>query len=64
MLRQCTGLRFVLAEGIKIGHNHSFVSSALSKIDYIITDNTATEDALTESREKKVKIIQVDVATT
>lgn len=63
MLRQCTGPRFVMAEGIKIGHNHSFVSSAISKIDYVITDTTASEEALNQLRDKKVKIIQVVVET-
>ena len=61
MLRQCTGLRFVLADGTKIGHNHSFVSSAISKIDYIITDQSAPQEAVTQLKEKGVKVISVNV---
>ena len=61
MLRQCTGTRFVLGEGAKIGHNHSFVSSAISKIDYIITDQSAPEDAVIALKEKGVKVVIVNV---
>ncbi len=61
MLRQCTGTTFVLAEGIKVGHNHSFVSSAIRKIDYIITDQSAPEDAIAQLKDKGVKIISVNV---
>jgi len=61
MLRQCTGTTFVLAEGSKIGHNHSFVSSAISKIDYIVTDQSAPEEAIVQLKDKGVKIITVNV---
>ena len=63
MLRQCTGPRFVLAESAKVGHNHSFVSSSINKIDYLITDNAASKEHLDQLRENNVKIIQVDVET-
>jgi len=61
MLRQCTGPRFVLADGTKIGHNHSFVSSAITKIDYIITDQSAPSEAVEQLKEKGVKVISVNV---
>jgi DeoR family transcriptional regulator, fructose operon transcriptional repressor len=61
MLRQCTGPRFVLADSTKVGHNHSFVSSSINKIDYLITDNAASEEYLVQLRDKNVKIIQVEV---
>lgn len=61
MLRQCTGPRFVLAEGSKIGHNHSFVSSAINKIDYVVTDTSAPEEAVNQLKDKGVKIITVHV---
>lgn len=61
MLRQCTGPRFVLAEGSKIGHNHSFVSSAINKIDYVVTDSSAPEEAVNQLKDKGVKIISVHV---
>ena len=63
MLRQCTGPRFVLADGTKIGHNHSFVSSAISKIDYVITDQSAPLEAIELLKDKGVKIITVNVET-
>ena len=61
MLRQCTGKRFVLAEGIKIGHNHSFVSSAIAKIDFIITDQSAPNEAIESLEDKGVKVVVVNV---
>lgn len=59
MFQQCTGLRFVLAESTKIGHNHSFVSSAISQVDFLITDNGANPEATQKLRDKGVKIVQV-----
>jgi len=59
MFQQCTGLRFVLAESTKIGHNHSFVSSAISQVDFLITDNGANPEATQKLRDKGVKIVHV-----
>ncbi|HET6785152.1 MAG TPA: DeoR/GlpR family DNA-binding transcription regulator [Erysipelotrichaceae bacterium] len=60
MLRQCTGTSFVLADSTKVGHNHSFVSSELNKIDYLITDNNANKSDCEAIKEKGVKIITIN----
>ncbi len=57
MFRQCTGTSFVLADSTKVGRNHSFVSSALNKIDYLITDDNANKEECDLIMEKGVKII-------
>ena len=59
MLRQCTGTSFVLADSSKVGHNHSFVSSELNKIDYLITDDHASKEHCESIKEKGVKIITI-----
>jgi DeoR/GlpR family transcriptional regulator of sugar metabolism len=59
MLRQCTGTAFVLADSTKVGHNHSFVSSELNKIDYLITDSNANKSDCEAIKEKGVKIITI-----
>lgn len=59
MFRQCTGTSFVLAESSKVGHNHSFVSSALNKIDILITDDHANHEACESIHEKGVKVIKI-----
>lgn len=60
MLKQCTGPRFVLAESSKVGHNHSFVSSSLERINYLITDQAANKEELDEIREHKVEVITIN----
>ena len=59
MLRQCTGTSFVLADSTKVGQNHSFVSSELNKIDYLITDDYASKEHIESIKEKGVKIITI-----
>jgi DeoR/GlpR family transcriptional regulator of sugar metabolism len=48
-----------LADSTKIGHNHSFVSSAISQVDFLITDNGVNPEATQKLRDKGVKIVQV-----
>lgn len=59
MLRQCTGTAFVLSDSSKVGFNHSFVSSALNKIDYLITDDAANKLECELIKGKGVKIITI-----
>jgi DeoR family transcriptional regulator, fructose operon transcriptional repressor len=59
MLRQCTGTSYVLADSTKVGHNHSFVSSTLDKINYLITDDQATKEECDNIKDKGVKIITI-----
>lgn len=59
MLRQCTGTSYVLADSTKVGHNHSFVSSTLNKINYLITDDQATKEECDFIKDKGVKIIMI-----
>ena len=59
MLKQCTGTRFVLADSTKIGHNHSFVSNTLSRVDILITDDMADEEECKAIEEKNVRILKV-----
>ncbi len=44
MLRQTIGARYVIAESSKVGHNSSFVSSDLNKINYLITDQDVDKE--------------------
>lgn len=50
---------FVLADHTKIGSNSSFTSCAIEKIQYLITDEKAPEQALNAIREKGVQVYQV-----
>jgi len=59
MLKQCTGPRFVLAESTKVGHNHSFVSSSLERINVLITDQEANKDELDQIRSHDVEVITI-----
>jgi len=59
MLRQSTGTRFVLADSTKIGHNHSFVSNTLNRVDILITDTLADEAECEAIAEKNVRILKV-----
>lgn len=59
MLRQCTGTAFVLTDSTKVGHNHSFVSSELNKVHYLITDDAASKDECERIKEKGVKVITI-----
>ncbi|MSS37229.1 DeoR/GlpR family DNA-binding transcription regulator [Clostridium porci] len=50
---------FVLADHTKIGRNSSFTSCPIEKIQYLITDEKAPQDALNAIREKGVRVYQV-----
>jgi len=59
MLKQCTGQSYVLADSTKVGHNHSFVSSSLRKINTLITDEHARKIECELIEAKGVTIIKV-----
>lgn len=59
MLKQSTGTCFVLADSTKIGHNHSFVSNTLKRVDVLITDTLADEYECEAIAEKNVRILKV-----
>jgi len=59
MLKQSTGTCFVLADSTKIGHNHSFVSNTLKRVDILITDTLADEYECEAIAEKDVRIVKV-----
>ena len=50
---------YVLADHTKIGSNSSFTSCPIEKIQYLITDEKAPDDALNAIREKGVRVYQV-----
>jgi DeoR family transcriptional regulator, fructose operon transcriptional repressor len=59
MLKNCMGPRFVLADGSKVGHDHSFVSSSLERVNYFITDDTADQEELNQYRAQDLEVIVV-----
>jgi DeoR family transcriptional regulator, fructose operon transcriptional repressor len=60
MLRQTIGTRYVIAESSKVGHNSSFVSSALNKINYLITDQDVDKDEAELLRSHGLNIITIN----
>lgn len=58
MINQCTGQRYVLAEGTKIGNNSNFVSSSLDKINVLITDETANIEQCTGLTDAGIRVIK------
>lgn len=59
MLKQSTGMRFVLADSTKVGHNHSFVSNSLSRVDILITDTMVNPEECKAIEEKNVRVLKV-----
>jgi len=59
MIDHTAGEVFLLADHTKIGNNSSFISCPIEKIQYLITDEKAPEEALTHIREKGVTVYQV-----
>ena len=60
MLKRCSGEKIVVAEGSKIGVTHSFYSSGVDDITHLITDSSASEQALTELRRAGVIVELAD----
>ncbi|MDC7286371.1 DeoR/GlpR family DNA-binding transcription regulator [Blautia schinkii] len=60
MLERCTGAKIVVAEGSKIGVSHSFYSGSIEDITCLITDSSASEEALKEIRDRGVNVILTD----
>lgn len=59
MINHATQDVYLLADHTKIGSNSSFISCPIEKINYLITDEKAPEDALEMIREKGVQVYQV-----
>lgn len=57
MIQRCTGQTFLLADHTKIGHDHSFISGAIDSFDFLITDQLADIEMLTEIEHKGVKTV-------
>lgn len=51
---------FILADSSKIGRQHSFISSDLSKVTHLITDSNADKEYIKHYKEANIKVIEVD----
>jgi DeoR family transcriptional regulator, fructose operon transcriptional repressor len=60
MLRQTIGTRFVIAESSKVGHNSSFVSSALNKIHTLITDQDANKEEIEMMKDYGLNVVMIN----
>lgn len=60
MLRQTMGSRYVIAESNKVGHNSSFVSSALNKINYLITDQDVDKEEVELLSSNGLTVIKIN----
>lgn len=59
MLKRCIGQKIVVAEGSKIGINHSFYSGKIKDITHLITDSTASPTYLQELRDRGIHVIVI-----
>lgn len=60
MLRRCTGMRVVVAEGSKIGKQFNFVSGQIQDITHLITTRDADPNELERIRACGVEVIFAD----
>ncbi len=60
MLKRVTGPKIIVADGSKVGHNNSFISGAIGKIDILITDSSADKECVNKIRNNGVRVIIVD----
>jgi len=60
MLRRCSGLKIVVADGSKIGAERNFLSGNISDVSCLITDSTADSDELDRLRTKGLDIIVIN----
>ncbi|MFA5471419.1 MAG: DeoR/GlpR family DNA-binding transcription regulator [Acholeplasmataceae bacterium] len=61
MLKNTTGLKFVLADVNKVGKTHSFLSGSISDLDYLITDTTSVKEEVEKLRKVGLKVLQVPI---
>jgi len=61
MLKNTTGLKFVLADKNKVGRVNSFLSGSISELDYLITDIFAPDLEVKSLRANGLKVIQVPI---
>jgi DeoR family transcriptional regulator, fructose operon transcriptional repressor len=61
MLKNTTGLKFVLADINKVGKTHSFLSGSIEELDYLITDTTANKEEVEKLRKGGLKVLQVPI---
>lgn len=60
ILERTRGPRVIIAEGYKIGRENNFMTSDLSLMTHLITDNTASHEAVKVLSEKGIEITIVD----
>lgn len=60
ILERTNGPRVILAEGHKVGKENNFVTSDIALITHLITDRTASKEALSLIRQKGINVIVVD----
>jgi len=61
MLKNTTGLKFVLADCDKVGKTSSFLSGPINDINYLITDINADDEQTDALREIGLKVIKVPI---
>jgi len=59
MISRCSGNVFVLADYTKINQKHSFTTSSLSNIDYLITDINASDDDINDLESSGLEVIRL-----
>jgi DeoR/GlpR family transcriptional regulator of sugar metabolism len=60
MLKKCNGPTIILTDSSKVGKNHNFLISDISKISYLITDSDADAREIELIKAKGVEVITVD----
>ncbi len=60
MISRCSGSVFVLADYTKINQHHSFNSSPLSNISYLITDINASDEDISELESPDLEVIRLN----
>lgn len=59
MIKRCNGEIFLLADHTKIGNVHQFIVTDIHAFSYIITDNHAPEEYVSEIRQEGVRVIDL-----
>lgn len=60
MISMCSGLVVIVAEGIKIGRSHSFISCGIDKINILITDTSADPREISRLEDAGVKVYVIE----
>lgn len=59
MVRRCKGEVFLLADHSKIGNVHDFSVADIHAFSYIITDELANEEIITQLQQEKINVIKL-----